>query len=87
MHSSLRSIYLSFFVNGLIHEFMWQLRISRQAKVISSVSNKGKNDQLSLENVLFVVKKKCMNQGLPHRLFYFLIFYTPKYIFNEHVLV
>lgn len=37
---------------------MWQLRISRQAKVISSVSNKGKNDQLSLENVLFVVKKK-----------------------------
>lgn len=50
-------MYLSFSVNGLIHEFMWQLRISRQAKVISGVSNKGKNYQLSLQNVLSVAKK------------------------------
>lgn len=77
MHSSLRSIYLSFFVNGLIHEFMWQLRISRQAKVISSVSNKGKNDQLSLENVLFVVKKKMdESRSAPQTFLFFNFLHT-----------
>lgn len=35
-------MYLSynFLANGLIHEFMWQLGISRQAEVISSVNSK-----------------------------------------------